>query len=234
MAKPQVTPPRIRKIQLAIIAFVATAAGLLAIYGMLYSTGITEGTFTEGEHYTRIDAGVRTHPGDPIEVIEFFSFGCIHCKNFDPLIEEWQSAQSPNEVSFRRQPVAFSPTWAILGQTFLALQDLGIEEQNHERIFRAIHDQGKQFLSVEMIADFIDGHGATSEEFLRSFNSPKVRRGAAEFESMQTRYAVQSVPTIAVAGKYMVKMEVGRKIALDVVDYLVALERKGVATPATK
>jgi len=234
MAKPQATPPRIRKIQLAVVAFVATAAGLLAIYGMLYSSGITEGTFTEGEHYTKIDAGVRTRPGDPIEVIEFFSYGCVHCKNFDPLIEEWQSAQSPNEVSFRRQPVAFSPAWAILAQTFLALQDLGIEKENHERIFKAIHDQGRQFLSVEMMADFIDGYGATRDEFLRSFNSPGVRRGAAEFESLQTRYAVQGVPTIAVAGKYMVKMEVGRKIALDVVDHLIALERKADSAPAGK
>ena len=234
MAKPQVTPPRIRKIQLAVLAFVATIAVLLAVYGMLYSSGVTEGTFTEGEHYSRIDAGVRTRPGDPIEVIEFFSFGCVHCKNFDPLIEDWQAAQSPEMVSFRRQPVSFSPSWAILGQTFLTLQDLGIEEENHTRLFNAIHDQGKQFLSVEMIADFIDGHGATKEEFLRSFNSPKVRRGAGEFESIQTRYAVQGVPTITVAGKYMVKMEVGRKIALDVVDHLVALERSESSTPAAK
>ncbi len=234
MAKPQVTPPRIRKIQIAVLAFVATAAALLGVYGLLYSSGVTEGAFTEGEHYTRIDAGVRTRPGDPIEVIEFFSFGCVHCKNFDPLIEEWQAAQSTEDVSFRRQPVSFSPTWAILGQTFLTLQDLGIEEENHERLFKAIHDQGKQFISVEMIADFIDGHGATAEEFMRAFNSPTVRRGAAEFESMQTRYAVQSVPTIAVAGKYMVKMEVGRKRALDVVDYLIALEHNGGSAPAAK
>ena len=231
MAKPQETPQRIKTIRLGVVIFLAAVAGLLAIYGTLYSTGITEGEFTEGEHYSRIDAGVRHRPGDPVEVVEFFSYGCIHCKNFDPLIEDWQADQSDEVVSFRRQPVAFSPTWAILAQTFFALQELGIEEENHERLFKAIHDQGRQFLSVEMIADFVDGHGATRDEFLRAFNSPKVRRAASEFESIQSRYDVQGVPMIAVAGKYMVKMDVGRKLALDVVDHLVALERQGSPKP---
>ena len=54
---------------LPVSAFANEQPARLAVDGLLYSSGVTEGTFTEGEHYTKIDAGVRTRPGDPIEVI---------------------------------------------------------------------------------------------------------------------------------------------------------------------
>lgn len=217
------TPPRVRRIQIGIAAFLGAIVVALILYGTLYTTGITEGEFTEGEHYTLLKNPVRGEPGEPIEVIEFFSYGCIHCFNFDPIIEDWQE-DLPASVHFRRQPVAFSPAWALLGQTWFTLNDLGILEKNHMRIFRAIHEKNRQFLSVEEMADFIDGQGATRDEFIKAFNGATVRRFSSQMERMQVKYEVQGVPHIVVAGKYVIKADVPRKIALDVVDHLIAVE----------
>lgn len=217
------TPPRIRRIQIGTGIFLGIVATALVLYGTVYTTGITEGEFTEGEHYTRLQNPVTGEPGDPIEIIEFFSYGCIHCFNFDPIIEDWQE-DLPESVRFRRQPVAFSPAWALLGQTYFALDDLGILPANHTRIFKAIHEQNRQFLSVDEMAEFIDGHGATRDEFLKSFSGSTVRRFGAQMERMQVKYEVEAVPTIVVAGKYVIKSDVPRKIALDVVDHLIAME----------
>lgn len=223
MTKPQTTPPRIRRIQIGVAAFFGAIAIALVLYGTVYTTGLTEGEFTEGEHYVLLKDPVRAEAGSPVEVIEFFSYGCVHCYNFDPQIEDWKD-DLPEGVRFRRQPVSFSPSWALLGQAYFALDDLGILDQNHTRIFRAIHEQNRQFLSIEELADFVDGKGASREEFTRAFNSSAVRRFAGQMERMQLRYEVQAVPTIVVAGKYVIKSDVPRKIALDVVDHLIAQE----------
>jgi thiol:disulfide interchange protein DsbA len=230
MAKHETTtPPRIRNIRTAVAVLLGALVIALVLYGTVYTTGLTEGEFTEGEHYVLLKDPVRTDAGGTLEVIEFFSYGCVHCFNFDPQIEDWK-ADLPEGVRFRRQPVSFSPSWALLGQAYYALEDIGILDRNHTRIFRAIHEQGRQFLSVEELADFIDGRGASREEFTRAFNSSAVRRFAGQMERMQLRYEVQAVPTIVVAGKYVIKSDVPRKIALDVVDHLIEKEQKG-STP---
>lgn len=209
-----------------IIAFVALVAFLVIGYGTVYTTGLTEGEYLAGEHYRVIDDPPRRRAGEPILVQEFFSYGCVHCRNFDPLLDDWQENKSP-DAEFARSPVAFSPIWQLLAQTYYALDSLDALEANHLRLFRAIHDNGRQFLSADMIADYIDGNGASKEEFLRAFESPEVRRRMREAEARQSKFVITSVPTLVVGGKYVVNMDVGRKASLDVVDHLIALELQG-------
>lgn len=207
-----------------IIAAVVAVVVIVLGYGTLYSTGIAEGEFQAGTHYELIDNAKGRRPGEPIQVREFFSYGCIHCRNFDPLIEEWQ-ATLPEDVAFERVPVVFSPVWALLGRTYATLEELGALERNHDRLFRAIHDNGRQFLSADMIADFVDGYGVTREEFLRTFDSPAVLQRMRQAERDQVDLGIRAVPTLVVDDKYRIGMEVGRKVALDVVDHIIAMER---------
>lgn len=208
-----------------IIGVVVAVVVLVLGYGTLYSTGVAEGEYAAGTHYEIIEDARGRRPGAPIVVQEFFSYGCIHCRNFDPMIEAWQSTL-PDGAEFRRTPVAFSPVWTLLARTYFTLDEAGALEDNHERLFRAIHDNGRQFLSAEMVADFVTGHGITREEFLREFDSPAVRTRLRNAELAQRELGIASVPTLVVAEKYRVGMEVGRKTALDVVDHLIALERE--------
>jgi len=209
-----------------ILAFVVMVAILVIGYGTLYTTGVTEGEVVAGDDYRIIEDAPPRRPGEAIEVREFFSYGCVHCRNFDPLLEEWLE-NAPDGVSFRRTPVVFSPVWILLAQTYYALESLGALEQNHTRIFRAIHDNGRQFLSPEMIADYVDGNGVAKEEFLRVFNSPAVRKKVTESENDQRIMQIVSVPTLVVADKYVVNMDVGRKRSLEIVNLLIAKEQAG-------
>lgn len=207
-----------------ILIVVAVVVVVVIGYGTLYSTGVTTGEFRQGEHYRVLENAERHRAGAPVEVREFFSYGCIHCKNFDPLIEEWR-ANLPAGVEFTRTPVVFSPAWTLLAQAYLTLDYLGILEQNHTRLFSQIHDRHIQFLSADQLAEFVDGHGASKEEFLRAFNSPEVRRKLREADMAQRNMQISSVPTLVVDDRYVVNMDSGRKTALEIVDYLIGLEQ---------
>lgn len=225
---------KVTRIRNAILASSAIVVVIVIGYGTLYSTGVTQsGTFVEGTHYTSVDNPQRRRPTDPIVVTEFFSYGCIHCKNFDPLLDDWLPTL-PEDVVFNRSPVTFSPAWAILGQSYLALESAGALEANHRRIFRAIHDNRRQFMSADMVADFVDGRGISKDEFLKAYNSSAVRRALANGDARQRSFAIASVPTLVVAGKYIVSMDVGRPQVLDVVDHLIELERNERQTQAAE
>ena len=214
---------QVARVRNAIIGFVAVVVVLVIGYGILYSTGLTEGEYRAGTHYEVIEQARGRRPGEPIRVREFFSYGCIHCRNFDPLIEEWKR-NLPEGVEFERAPVAFSPVWALLARTYLTLDELDALEANHDRLFRVIHDQGRQFLSPEMVADFVHGYGVSREDFLRTFESPTVRARLRSAEEDQRMLGITGVPMLVVDDKYRVGMEVGRRTSLDVVDHLVARE----------
>lgn len=216
-----------------ILAFVVMVAILVIGYGTLYTTGVTEDDMVEGDDYRVIEDAPPRRPGEPLRVQEFFSYGCVHCRNFDPMIEEWREAL-PDGVEFARTPVVFSPVWILLAQTYYTLEALDALDENHARLFRAIHDNGRQFLSPDMIADFVDGNGVTREDFLRTFNSPSIRRKIAQSERDQRELQIASVPTLVVAGRYVIGMEVGRKRVLEIADQLLARElAAGTAAPGS-
>ena len=222
---------KVTRVRTTIFSFAVIAAILIIGYGTLYSTGITEGEYVEGDHYKLIDNPPRRRPGEAIKVTEFFSYGCIHCRNFDPLLENWQKTM-PEGVTFSRSPIAFSqPIWSLLGQTYLTLVATGTLEENHSRIFRAIHDNGRQFLSADMMADFVDGHGIDKSLFLRNFNSPQVRRALQQALEDERRLVIPSVPTLMVSDRYLINMD-SRKTALDIVDFLIIREM-AVRNPTT-
>ena len=213
--------------RIAILGAAALIVVLVLGYGIIYSTGVGEtGTFVEGQHYWLVEEAPRRRPNDPILVTEFFSYGCIHCRSLEPLLEDWR-AGLPEDVLFERSPVAFNAEWALLGQTYLALERAGAGAlaRNHGRIFRAIHDRGRQFPSLDAIADFLAGSGISRQSFLDAFRSPEVRRKLAAEDARQRRLGIVSVPSLAVAEKYVVGSNLSRPQIIEVVDHLIELER---------
>ena len=208
-----------------IIMFITIVVIMVLSFGTYVSTG--------GGHPSEIvantDYRVLENPrprraGEPIQIIEYFSYACIHCKNFDPVIKEW-AADQPDDVELVLVPANFSPIWSLLAQSYLALEQADALEDNHGRLFRAIHDAGRQFLTPEMVADYVDGRGITRDEFLRAFNSPTVKSKLRDAERDQRNWGVSATPSMIVANKYVVTMQGGQGRAIQVVEYLVEKER---------
>ena len=213
-----------------VIGFITLLAiGVFSLFTYV-SMDLEPGEVVANEDYLVIDSPRPRRQGDPIEVVEFFSYACIHCMTFDPIIEDWAEDQQ-DDVVFRRQPTTFSPIYALLAQTYYALEATGALEQNHNRIFRAIHDARRQFLTPDMVAEYVDGRGVSKEEFLRAFDSPEVRKAMRDADRDQRIFQITGTPSLVVAGKYTVGMGGGQGRALQVVDQLISQERGADETP---
>lgn len=183
------------------------------------------GDFVEGEHYFLLENPRRVR-GDKIEVMEFFSYGCIHCYNFDPGLNGWAEANS-DKINFVRTPAVSSELWRMLGRNYYTMEKLGLVDEYHLPFFREVHDVRRNFSSLKRLSDYFDNRGTTAEEYTKAFNSPEVSRKMAVADQMGRRLLVSSVPTIVIHGKYMVRItrSVGLSRMLDVMDYLLDKER---------
>jgi len=57
--------------------------------------------------YTTLKNALPVEAPGKIEVAEFFWYGCIHCYNFEPLLEAWVP-KLPADAYFRRIPAVFN------------------------------------------------------------------------------------------------------------------------------
>ena len=215
-----------RSIVLGLMGALGVALVGLGIY---FSSGSSHNEIPQlGTDFELIENADRPRSKGPIEVAEFFSYGCIHCKNFDPEFAAW-AASASEDVLVERRPATFSPSWTLLGQAYLALEYANAIEGNHERLFSAVHDARKRFSSGRDIAEHLDSPQLSANDFMRAFNSSSVSRKLSRAADDTSRYQIGSVPTLVVAGKYRVSMNNGTQRALQVADWLVKQERQRIA-----
>src|SRR5438093_4728168 len=105
----------------ALALFVATTAGAVEL--------------TEGKEYVRLKNPQPVETGKKIEVIEFFSYGCPHCNDLEPFLQQWLKTASA-DVQFRRVPVMFQDRWKALARDYYTLDAMGEDTRLSPALFQ--------------------------------------------------------------------------------------------------
>jgi thiol:disulfide interchange protein DsbA len=215
---------QIRRQKIAVGGAVAIVLGILLYFSFVAVTDQNLDEITAGVHYREL-AEPRRIRGNKIEIIELFSYGCVHCFRFEPLLADWVR-DNGDKIRFVRAPSMASRAWQPLARSYFTTEALGITEDVHMDLFRQIHNGGKIFSDKEEFADWFDGRGTTRAEYLKTWDSPQVQNLVRSGDRMQRRAQVSSVPTIIVHGKYVISptAQVGTNRMLQVMDHLVASE----------
>ena len=145
-----------------------------------------------------------------VEIAEFFWYGCIHCYNFESLIEPW-AAKLPPDAYFRRIPAVFNERWARDAAIYYGLEAMGVLGKVHRPLFDAIHkNRLRTDSSSDAFALWLKNLGvdpAKLEETMKSFGvQTKVRRAA----QMSIASKIDGTPALMVHGRYTISAEQGR------------------------
>jgi len=180
-----------------------------------------------GRDYDHIDP---PQPGDDpakIEVLEFFSYGCPHCKDLNPLVSRWLTTL-PEDVAFKRVPVGWGrAAWANLARLYYALEATGDLKRLDDAVFRAIHDERVSLFSEKTIADWVTRRGLDAKRFAAAYDSAGTRRMLTRGEELTRNYKVEGVPLLTVDGGYAVTALAAKGFAdhLAITDGLIGLAR---------
>ncbi len=186
----------------------------------------SEQLYTEGVHYQSISpaAPTATGPGQ-VEVVELFWYGCPHCYDLEPFIEEWLKTK-PKSIEFRRLPATLNPGWVNHARTYFALESIGELDRIHPLLFLAIHEQGRRLRDISSITRFLSQQGVDSDKFLQAYESPEVQTKLSQATWLNNQYAASGVPAVVVNGKYLASAGMAGSYdkLIDVINYLAKLE----------
>lgn len=179
---------------------------LTAAVVFMSSVGVVaQEQYEEGVHYELIEPAIHTGVSDRVVVTEFFSYGCGHCYNFEPLLESFD-ARLPDGVMLQRTPVIWNnnPGLKLLAKTYYAVEVLDVFEPVHGAVFNAIHRQRKRLSSPEAVKAVFVENGVSDSDFDRAFGSfgidSMVRQAAARTEGAR----INGTPSLMVNGKYRI------------------------------
>ena len=198
---------------------------LITLFWQTYQTG-GNSQIIEGRDYTLLEKPRRIR-GEKIELIEFFSYACVHCYRLEPILKDWLSNQQ-DKIEFVQIPAVMNEYWAVLGKHYFTLQRLGKLDSHHMDIFNAIHSSGKIFDSEKRLFDFIKTTPIEFDSYEKTFRSVEVQSDLRKANQMARRLKIAAVPTLVVQGKYLVKTgrDIGLMRAKQVVEFLIDKELK--------
>ncbi len=182
----------------------------------------------EGKDYAVLDKRVSTEaPQGAIEVIEFFSYNCPHCAEFEPLLATW-AKQQPKDVTLRRVPVAFIGDFEVKQRMYYALEAMGKVDEYQIKVFNAIHRQRQNLAGEAATLDWVQKQGLDKDKFAELFRSFSVASKVRRATQLQDAFRVEGVPALGIAGRYYTDgtMAGGVTRALQVADHLIAQARK--------
>jgi thiol:disulfide interchange protein DsbA len=174
-----------------------------------------------------------------IEVLEFFSYACPHCAEFEPALQDWLK-RKPKDVDFRSVPMVFREQWKPLAKLYYTLEAMGELERLHMKVFHAIHKENQQLFDDASVTKWAASQSLDTKKFGDIYGSfgmdAKLQRAAA----MGRAYGVMFTPSVAVNGKYYTGPSMTATAGgvdylrfLQVLDELIAMERgKPAAAPA--
>lgn len=199
--------------------------------------------FREGVDYVTLPKPVAPFGKGKIELVEVFSYACIHCFHFQPLVNQYKKTMA-KDVRWEYVPAAFGGPFDTMARAYFAAQLLGVQEKTHDAVFSGIFEQQKLRKGTpDEVADLYASLGVDRAKFMAALRGPVVDARFQKAREFVVQTGVQATPTLVINGKYRVlgRQETGVEGMLRTADFLIAREREAArsrpaapAAPAAK
>lgn len=192
-----------------------------------YSQPLAIPEYVAGEHYQVLPNPVKVVADDKIEVMEVFWYGCSHCMAFEPLIAGWEKNLA-DDVAFARTPAVWQKIMRPHAALYYVAEALNAPHEIHMDIFKLLV-ANRKLDDVDQFAEIFAKYDITRDQFDSAYDSFGIKSKVSKaMKRAQKNYLVQGTPELIVNGRYRVaaRMAGGQAEMLDVVNFLIDLERK--------
>lgn len=147
--------------------------------------------------YTELPGIEFKFDGKQVEIIEFFSFYCSHCFEFEQSIPAIKK-QFPN-AKWRHIPIYWGEGSPKPGEAYLIAKEEGKGEEMKKAIFNALFLDGKDIGKIEILEEAALSIGL-GFDFSRRLRSGEKAGEAGEGIIMTKTYNINETPTMIIAG----------------------------------
>lgn len=151
--------------------------------------------------FERVPGQQYKFDGKTIEVVEFMSFycgGCYEFEDFVPVIK----GNFPKKIKWKYMPVYWGKGSSKPGEAFLLAEEAGKGEQMKKAIFKA-YFVDKKDIGDAAVLEALAAEAGLGFDFSRKLRAGDKAKEAQKAIEMANAYKIQETPTVVVAGNLM-------------------------------
>tara|TARA_B100000941_G_scaffold187705_1_gene135137 strand:+ start:143 stop:763 length:621 start_codon:yes stop_codon:yes gene_type:complete len=194
----------------------------IALFALAVNTEDVE--YRLGFDYRIVENPLPVKKDGVVEIVETFWYGCAACYNFDAPVNSW-AAKLNDDVKFSKAPVAWASVHELHATLYYTIEALNLDPSVHSAVFVSMHKEGNFLSSEKSIKDFLEGFGIAPEVTDKYLNSFTVKQRVSRAKKNARQLKVNSTPVMIVDGKYIIESRGSYQRILDVVDYVIELQR---------
>ncbi|WP_340611752.1 thiol:disulfide interchange protein DsbA [Xenorhabdus bharatensis] len=173
-----------------------------ALVGVFMAFNASASDFSEGKQYVELKKAVADQP----QVVEFFSFYCPHCYQFENIfhVPGTIAKNLPEGVTHERYHVDFL---GPLGKDLTDAWAVAIVMKVQDKVLPVLFDGIQKTQTINTKADIRNAFikaGISGEDYDAALNSFIVKSVASKERQAAQDFQLQGVPATFVLGKYMV------------------------------
>lgn len=186
--------PMFKRLMLSALALIVLAAG---------SASAEE--FRAGTHYKVLPEKLPTsYRGEEAgEIMEIFSYSCIHCFNLEPFITSWKQGK-PDDIRFTPVPVIFNSSQIPEAKAYYTGEFLDVIAQSHPSIYNEIHVNRNRLSSDADFAEVFERFDVSESDYMDMANSFAVNTRVSLAQKITQMSGVEGTPSLVVNGKYLI------------------------------
>lgn len=167
--------------------------------------------------------------GQPVQVTEFFSYGCPWCYRIEARLNEWIKDNSQH-INFSKVPVVFKPSWEAYAKAYYAAEALGLSQTLSPDLFKRIITDKESLGTDEAMITYFSQHGVALDVAKSAFlHSAEVTMQLAKGKQAMAMNQISAIPAVVVNQCYKTNMQMAGSEAqfFAVLDYLLKKSQAG-------
>ncbi|PIT50007.1 thiol:disulfide interchange protein DsbA/DsbL [Snodgrassella alvi] len=176
---------------------------------LAFASGLAQAALVNVD-YVVLDKPIPQLHKNKIEVLEFFSYSCIHCSHLEPYMLKEMKSFAPDTYLRPVHVVWDDDVYYNLARVSAAVDSTGMKLQADPLIFDAIFNKHIELWQPDVFNKWAMQQTAfDGKKLVKAYNSLENAAAATSMRKMGEKYDIQSTPTVIVGGKYQLKFPRG-------------------------
>lgn len=194
------------------------------LMALLLASGMANAAIELGKDYVLLPQPQAVANPKKVEVIEFFSYHCIHCYELEPALTAWEKKR-PADVNFRKEQIVWQKPMEGFARLFATMNATGTLTKLNRPAFEAVVKNRINLADASVLTGWIRKQpGIDAAKFMQAYSSFSVNAQVARAVKITRDYNIEGTPTFVVNGKYAIQPAAPERL-LQVLNELIAKAR---------
>jgi len=173
---------------------------LLALISLLSFPLFAQQAWTpeRNKHYRLL---ADTQPSELQQIELFCWLGSPSCFQIESALSDWRDDQ---DITVINTPLIKRPEWRLLAKARLVAQQMEIENDLVESIYRTIHIESESIETEEQLFAHIEAFGLEPSRFANQFYSAATNKEIKRIQNRADTLPIVGVPTIIINNQWLI------------------------------